>query len=48
MSRISFSKYLEEIEGITWEHYDNNYEGSQADEIWERYLEYLEKGDKDE
>ena len=39
---ISFGEYLEEYEGISWQYFDNNYDGSQANEIWERYLEYLE------
>lgn len=42
---ISFAEYLEEYEGISWQYFDNNYAGSQANEIWERYLEYLEKED---
>ena len=39
---MSFREYLEEIEGIDWEYYDNNYDGIQADEIWDRYINYLD------
>ena len=39
---ISFAEYLEEYEGISWQYFDNNYADSQANETWERYLEYLE------
>ena len=40
---MTFSEYLEVVEGISWEYYDNNYAGVQADEVWERYVEFIEK-----
>lgn len=48
MERLSFRNWLEEYYGISYEYFDNNYSGQQADEIWEAYNEYTEKGDEDE
>jgi len=46
--RLSFRNWLEENYGISYEYFDNNYSGQQADEVWEAYNEYTEKGDEDE
>ena len=47
MIKLSFTQYLEEFEGITWNYFDNNFDGEQAEEIYERYNDYL-KGDDEE
>lgn len=44
--KMSFTDYLEEVVGISWNDYDNNYSGRQADEIWEDYLSYIGEKEK--
>lgn len=39
---MSFAEWLEEYEGITWNDFDNNYDGSSYDEVMERWEEYQE------
>ena len=36
----SFNKYLEEIEGISFNEYDESIDVSEVDRIWERYYQY--------
>lgn len=38
--KFNFANYLEVVEGITWNYFDNNYSGKMADEIYERFDEY--------
>ena len=45
---MDFAEYLEDVEGITWEYFDNNYDGKQAEEIYEAYLKYIKKGDQND
>lgn len=37
---MSFVKWLEKEQGISWNEYDNNYSGMQAKQIEEEYLSY--------
>ena len=37
---MNFSTYLENIEGILWNDFDENYSGAAADEIISRYEAY--------
>ena len=46
VEKMSFTDYLEEVVGISWNDYDNNYSGRQADEIWEDYLSYIGEKEK--
>lgn len=41
--KMSFAEYLEEIVGVTWAYFDNNFDASQADKAWEEYQAYLEQ-----
>ena len=43
MEKMNFAEYLEDVEGITWEYFDNNYDAVRADEVWERYQNYLQE-----
>ena len=36
-----FEKFLDEVYGISWGYFDNNFEGSYLDEAYERYDEWL-------
>lgn len=38
---MSFAEWLKKYVGISWAYYDNNYSDSQAYELWEEYLEFL-------
>lgn len=37
-SKMSFKQWLEEVVGVTWEYFDNNYYGDQEHEEYDIYL----------
>lgn len=43
MKEITFNEYLEDVLGIDWNYFDNNYGSVESDRIWEEYLEYIEE-----
>ena len=38
--KLTFAEWFEEVYGITWEQFDNNYSDAYADEVYEEYEEY--------
>lgn len=42
--RMSFAEYLEEVEGVTWAYFDNNFDAERADKAWKEYQAYLVHG----
>lgn len=45
---LSFAEWLEEYKGITWSYFDNNYDGTSADEVFDEYDEYCAKAENNE
>lgn len=37
-NKMSFKQWVEEYLGVTWEYFDNNYDGDQESEEYEQYL----------
>lgn len=42
---LSFAEWLREEYGISFDYWDNNYGGSQQDEMVQEYYDYLDKQD---
>ena len=40
---LSFEEWLEEMYGISWDYWDNNYGSVQQDEMVQEYYEYLDR-----
>ena len=41
-TKMSFAQWLEEVQGITWQEWDENYSGIQMEQILDEYDEYWE------
>lgn len=42
IDKISFAQWLEDFEGISYEYFDNNYDGTMYDEVMERWEKFEE------
>lgn len=40
---MSFPEWLEKQYGISWDYWDNNYSGTQQDEMIQEYYDYLDQ-----